>query len=74
MKKKYFIVIIFVCVCILGLTGLILIKQNKETKKAGVLSHEEYYYDETGGTMEDEETEDGLTPIRTDTYEPVEVK
>ncbi len=74
MKKKYFIVIIFVCVCILGLMGLILIKQNKEAKTAGVLSHEEYYYDETGETMEDEETEDGLTPIRTDTYEPVEVK
>jgi len=67
MKKRYFIVIIFVCFCILGV--FLINKQNKESRKAGVLSHQEYYYDETDKIGEEE---DGLTPIRSSTYEPVE--
>lgn len=44
-------------------------KPNKEVKEAGAISHQEYYYDDTEEISEDE---DGLTPIRTSIYEPVE--
>lgn len=59
--------LLIVCTCVLGL--MLINKPNKEVKEAGVLSHQEYYYDDTEEISEDE---DGLTPIRTSIYEPVE--
>lgn len=38
-------------------------------KKGGSLSHREYFYDESEEIPEDD---DGLTPIRSHTYEAVE--
>ena len=40
-------------------------------KKAGSLSHKDYFYDASEEIPEDE---DGLTPIRSHTYEAVEEK
>lgn len=44
-------------------------EESGDNKKGGSLSHRDYYYDESEEIPEDE---DGLTPIRSHTYEGVE--